>query len=67
MLPLVLDPFGLIFRFVVLFISRNVINFSNYYIEDEVYKKRFIHLVILFVASINFLIYIPHIMGLLLG
>lgn len=51
----------------VLFISFNVINFANYYIQDEVYKKRFVHLVIMFVISINFLIYIPHIMGLLLG
>lgn len=66
-LPLILDSYGLIFRFVVIFISSNVINFANYYIEGEVYIKRFVHLVILFVVSINFLIYIPHMIGLLLG
>lgn len=55
------------FRAVVLFISGNVISFSNYYMEGEVFIKRFTYLVILFVMSINFLIYIPHLMGLLLG
>ena len=66
-LPIILDPIGLLFRFIVLFISINVVNFAHYYIAGEIYIKRFIHLVILFVLSINFLIYIPHLMGLLLG
>lgn len=66
-IPLILDPHGLIFRSAVLFISGNVINFANFYIDGEVYIKRFILLVILFVISINFLIFIPHIIGLLLG
>lgn len=66
-IPIIIDPMGLIFRFVVLFISINVVNFADYYIAGEVYIKRFIHLVILFVLSINFLIYIPHLIGLLLG
>ena len=65
--PIILDRYGLIFSFTVLFISSNVINFSNYYIQDEVFIKRFVHLVLLFVLSINFLIFIPHIIGLLLG
>jgi len=66
-LPIILDPIGLLFRFIVLFISINVVNFAHYYIIGEIYMKRFIHLVILFVLSINFLIYIPHLIGLLLG
>ena len=66
-IPMILDPMGLIFSFVVLFISINVINFAHYYIDGEIYLKRFVHLVILFVLSINFLIYIPHLIGLLLG
>ena len=65
--PLIMDPAGLIFSSVVLFISINVINFAHYYMDGEIFIKRFIHLVILFVLSINFLIYVPHLMGLLLG
>lgn len=64
---LVLDPIGTIFRSVVLFISANVLYFSSSYIRDEIFIKRFIHLVLLFVASINLLIFIPHIIILLLG
>lgn len=66
-LPLIIDKYGLLFRSVVLFISANVFIFSNYYISSEIYDKRFLYLVILFIISINFLIYIPHIIGLLLG
>uniref|UniRef100_UPI0030FE89BA NADH dehydrogenase subunit 5 n=1 Tax=Phyllodoce medipapillata TaxID=868040 RepID=UPI0030FE89BA len=66
-MPIVFDPMGLFFSFVVLFISMNVVNFAHYYMEGEVFMKRFIHLVMLFVLSMNFLIYIPHLMGLLLG
>lgn len=66
-IPFILDFYGLVFSSVVLFISSNVVNFSNYYIDDELFKKRFIHLVIIFVLSINFLIFIPHIIGILLG
>lgn len=65
--PLILDSVGLIFRRVVLFISSNVLNFSNYYISEEIFIKRFTLIVFLFVISINLLIYIPHIIGLLLG
>ena len=64
---LVFDKWGLLFRRVVIFITRNVIIFSHRYIYEEVYKVRFVWLIILFVLSINFLIYIPHLIGLLLG
>lgn len=66
-IPLIFDSYGLIFSAAVLFISANVLSFANYYMGGEVFIKRFILLVILFVISINFLIYIPHMMGLLLG
>lgn len=65
--PIIIDSKGLVFSRVVLFISANVVRFANYYIEGEVFIKRFIHLVILFVISINFLIFIPHMIALLLG
>ena len=66
-IPLIFDKYGLLFSSVVLFISANVFIFSNYYIEYEVYPKRFLYLVILFIISINFLIFIPRLIGLLLG
>jgi len=65
--PILLDKYGVIFRSVVMFISANIFKFCNYYIEGECFHKRFLYLVILFVLSINFLIYIPHIIALLLG
>lgn len=65
--PLILDPIGVIFSSIVLFISANVIKFASTYIEDELFLKRFIYLVLLFVLSINILIFFPHLMTLLLG
>nr|ALQ78822.1 NADH dehydrogenase subunit 5 [Hemipodia simplex] len=67
MLPLIMDPMGMMFSATVLFISANVIHFSNYYMQDETFIKRFTHLVLLFVLSMNLLIFIPHMMILLLG
>lgn len=66
-LPLIIDPFSLILSSTVLFISANVILFANSYIKGDPYLNRFIILVILFVASINFLIFIPNLITLLLG
>jgi len=65
--PVILDKFGLLFSSVVLFISSNVLVFSNLYIEEEYFKIRFLYLVLLFIISINLLIFIPHFIGLLLG
>ena len=64
---IILDPIGLTFSAVVLFISANVLLFSTEYISDEVFLSRFIILVLLFVLSINFLIFIPNLIALLLG
>lgn len=63
----IIDPIGTLFSSAVLFISANVIYFSSSYIKEEIFINRFIHLVLLFVASINLLIFIPHIIILLLG
>ena len=65
--PLIFDGYGLIFSSLVLFISGNVFMFSDYYIKGEVFIGRFINIVVLFVLSINFLIFIPHLIILLLG
>lgn len=61
------DKTGLIFRCVVLFISSNVLSFSSIYIKDDKFKDRFTVLVLLFIISINILIFIPHLIILLLG
>nr|ALQ78848.1 NADH dehydrogenase subunit 5 [Glycera cf. tridactyla FS19] len=66
-MPIILDPMGSMFSATVLFISANVIHFSNYYMQDELFIKRFTHIVLLFVLSMNMLIFLPHLMVLLLG
>nr|YP_009917567.1 NADH dehydrogenase subunit 5 [Manayunkia occidentalis]QLM00886.1 NADH dehydrogenase subunit 5 [Manayunkia occidentalis] len=64
---ILLDPTGLFLSSIVLFISANVIHFASFYMSDEPFLKRFIILILLFVLSMNLLIYIPHFMMLLLG
>lgn len=66
-LTLIIDPFGLIFSLTVLFISANVILFATSYIAEDIFLKRFIYLVLLFVISMNFLIFIPNLIALLIG
>jgi NADH:ubiquinone oxidoreductase subunit 5 (subunit L)/multisubunit Na+/H+ antiporter MnhA subunit len=66
-ITLIADPVGLFYASVVLFISGNVLQFSKFYIKDDKFINRFTILVILFVLSINALIFIPHIIALLLG
>jgi NADH-ubiquinone oxidoreductase chain 5 len=62
-----MDSVGMIFSWVVLFISGNVLMFSLVYIAEDRFVDRFTLLVLLFILSINLLIYIPHFMALLLG
>lgn len=66
-MTIVADPIGIIFSSVVLFISANVLSFSKIYIREEKFKPRFTILVLLFILSINLLIFIPHFIILLLG
>jgi len=63
----VVDPIGIIFSRAVLFISANVLIFSLVYIDGDKFVDRFTVLVLIFVMSINLLIFIPHFMILLLG
>lgn len=64
---LILDPVGIIYASAVLFIAANVIRFSKFYICEDPFINRFSILVILFVASMLTLIFVPHFMALLLG
>lgn len=66
-IPLILDPMGTIFSSTVLFISANIIHFTISYIKNDPFIQRFSILIIIFISSINFLIFIPHIIALLLG
>lgn len=66
-ITLLVDSTGTMFASTVIFISANVLIFSTVYIEDEKFKDRFTLLVLLFVLSINLLIFIPHFIVLLLG
>ena len=65
--PIILDPVGVRFRLIVCFISACVIIFSSSYMEQEIFLSRFIWLVIIFVLSMNALIFIPRLISLLLG
>lgn len=49
------------------FISGNVILFSNLYIKLEVFIYRFLIIVFLFIVSMFFILFIPHLISILLG
>lgn len=66
-IPVLADMPGLIFSSVVLFISANVLLFTKSYISEEQHIKRFVYLILLFVTSINLLIFIPNLICLLIG
>lgn len=66
-LTLILDLYGTLFRTTVLLISSSVVTFRINYISEDKTIKRFIIVVLLFIFSINLLIYIPNIVTLLLG
>lgn len=57
----------MLFSLVVLLISFFVLVFSTSYMDREENLSRFIWLVMLFVLSINFLIFVPRIIGAILG
>lgn len=65
--PIILDPLRLSFRNIVCLISACVLLFSTKYIDEEDFLSRFIWLVILFVISINLLVFIPNTLALLIG
>lgn len=65
--PVVLDSFRLVFSMVVTIISSIVILFRTSYMDSEENLSRFIWLVILFVISMNFLIFVPRVAAVILG
>nr|AOR07209.1 NADH dehydrogenase subunit 5 [Mesenchytraeus hydrius] len=67
MFTVIADSIGMLFSCTVLFISGNVLMFSTVYMKDDKFINRFTILVLLFVLSMNLLIFIPHFMILLIG
>jgi len=65
--PIILDKYRLTFSFIVRLISLSVIIFTTIYISNDPNLEYFIYIVIFFVISINFLIFIPNLIFLLLG
>lgn len=66
-IPVMLDKFRLIFRSVVLLISFRVIVFRVMYMSGDPKLEYFIYIVMFFVLSINFIVFIPNLIVLLLG
>nr|YP_010274808.1 NADH dehydrogenase subunit 5 [Chrysopetalum debile]UJV31485.1 NADH dehydrogenase subunit 5 [Chrysopetalum debile] len=66
-LPIIIDSISCMFSLTVMFISANVLYFAKSYMEEEVFLNRFIIMVMLFVLSMNLLIFIPHMISLLIG
>nr|YP_009773433.1 NADH dehydrogenase subunit 5 [Acanthochitona avicula]QIZ12685.1 NADH dehydrogenase subunit 5 [Acanthochitona avicula] len=66
-IPIILDPNSLMFSSIVCFISSSVMLFTSSYMSEDIFISRFVWIVMLFVASMNFLIFIPNLIALLLG
>nr|YP_009773420.1 NADH dehydrogenase subunit 5 [Chiton albolineatus]QIZ12646.1 NADH dehydrogenase subunit 5 [Chiton albolineatus] len=65
--PIILDWSSVMFSFIVCFISFCVMLFTTSYMSSDIFISRFIFIVMLFVLSMNFLIFIPNLISLLLG
>nr|YP_009745456.1 NADH dehydrogenase subunit 5 [Epophthalmia elegans]QIH29902.1 NADH dehydrogenase subunit 5 [Epophthalmia elegans] len=66
-MTILLDWMSMLFMSFVLFISSMVIFYSNDYMAGDLYKVRFIMLVLMFVLSMMFLIISPNLISILLG
>nr|ARI50090.1 NADH dehydrogenase subunit 5 [Cittarium pica] len=66
-LSLILDPIGISFSNVVCFISACVMLFSSSYMAGDIFLSRFVALVMMFVLSMNLLVFIPNLAALLIG
>nr|QTF76084.1 NADH dehydrogenase subunit 5 [Franklinothrips vespiformis] len=64
---MILDYISLIFLSVVLLISSMVILYSSSYMSSEIFKSRFLILVLLFIFSMMFMILSPSLISILLG
>lgn len=65
--PFLFDKVRMTFGLVVVLISFRVMLFTVSYMSGDNNMEYFIYIVVLFVLSINFLIFIPHLLMLLLG
>nr|YP_009527925.1 NADH dehydrogenase subunit 5 [Laqueus japonicus]AYI69524.1 NADH dehydrogenase subunit 5 [Laqueus japonicus] len=65
--PILLDKMGIFFSLVVLMISGLVFWYSHSYMSSEIFPRRFGFITVLFVVSMNILIYVPNLVSLLLG
>nr|YP_009318302.1 NADH dehydrogenase subunit 5 [Lunella granulata]AOZ71783.1 NADH dehydrogenase subunit 5 [Lunella granulata] len=66
-LSLIFDPVGISFSNIVCFISACVMLFSSSYMSTDIFLSRFVALVMMFVLSMNLLVFIPNIVALLIG
>nr|YP_010546329.1 NADH dehydrogenase subunit 5 [Clithon oualaniense]UYI29845.1 NADH dehydrogenase subunit 5 [Clithon oualaniense] len=65
--PLIFDPISVSFSCVVCLISACVMFFTSSYMSADPFLTRFVWLVMLFVLSMNILVFVPSIISLLLG
>nr|YP_010393010.1 NADH dehydrogenase subunit 5 [Xylonora corona]UPX88872.1 NADH dehydrogenase subunit 5 [Xylonora corona] len=65
--PVVVDWSSVIFSASVLSIAGGVMLFSCFYMDHEVFPIRFCYLVVLFVLFMNLLIFMPSILGMMVG
>lgn len=65
--PVLTDKFRLLFRAIIILISLNVMLFSVSYISKDKNLEYFVIIVMMFILSINILIFLPNILMLLLG
>nr|YP_009407594.1 NADH dehydrogenase subunit 5 [Modiolus philippinarum]ASB29978.1 NADH dehydrogenase subunit 5 [Modiolus philippinarum] len=66
-MAVLLDQVSLLFSAAVLLISGSVMNYCDWYMNDEVFFKRFVYLVGVFVLSMLLLVFIPNMICLLIG
>nr|AVJ52457.1 NADH dehydrogenase subunit 5 [Odontotarsus purpureolineatus] len=66
-MTILVDWMSMIFMGCVLFISSMVVYYSSSYMNSDIYKVRFLYMVLLFVLSMVLLIISPNIISILLG
>nr|ALO77691.1 NADH deshydrogenase subunit 5 [Urodontus glabratus] len=64
---ILLDWMSFMFMSFVSLITSVVLFYSDEYMSDEIFKDRFVHLIIMFVLSMMFLILSPNLLSILLG
>ena len=67
MFRVLVDYIRLVFIGTVIVIGGRVLIYTRWYISDELYYKRFVSLVLLFILSIVLIILIPNLIGILIG